>query len=247
MESMRWEFYIVRDYTVLPDGLVRAEIWDQHARRVVFREFQPNAMMLRAYSTYGIRSELRDADLAPGRARRHSCSSARAGRTRTARRTSSSPAASPTMSRSPWRTNGWPRRPGAPAPAQRHAVELQERVDALAEELESVTPHRALGRSRTWRDVLAQATKVAETDTTVLITGESGTGKEVVARYIHRASGAPGGPSSRSTARRLPEQLLESELFGYERGAFTGAQTGAARAGSSRRRAASSSSTRWRR
>ena len=97
-------------------------------------------------------------------------------------------------------------------------------MDALVQELETVTPHRALGRSRRWQDVLAQATKVAETDTTVLITGESGTGKEVVARFIHRASRRAGKPFVALNCAVLPEQLLESELFGYERGAFTGAQ-----------------------
>jgi transcriptional regulator with PAS, ATPase and Fis domain len=83
---------------------------------------------------------------------------------------------------------------------------------------------QVVGESPEWRDVLRKATRVAATDTTVLITGESGTGKEVVARYIHATSPRKGGPFVALNCAALPEHLLESELFGYERGAFTGAQ-----------------------
>ncbi len=82
---------------------------------------------------------------------------------------------------------------------------------------------RIVGESVEWRGVLRDARQVAATDTTVLITGDSGTGKEVVARFIHAASPRRTRPFVALNCAALPEQLLESELFGYERGAFTSA------------------------
>ena len=82
----------------------------------------------------------------------------------------------------------------------------------------------AVGSSPAWQRVVTAAMRVAATEATVLLQGESGTGKEVIARLIHRASPRRHGPFVAINCAALPEQLLESELFGYERGAFTGAQ-----------------------
>ena len=108
--------------------------------------------------------------------------------------------------------------------ADARASRLESRVRALTEELDARTGYRrVVGDSHAWRQVLTQATQVAPTDTTALLLGESGTGKEVAARFIHRASSRRDGPFVAINCAALPEQLLEAELFGFERGAFTGA------------------------
>ncbi len=86
-----------------------------------------------------------------------------------------------------------------------------------------------VGVGDTMRRLQAMVGKFARADTTVLITGESGTGKEIVARLIHRYSDRAKGPFVPVNCGALPDELLESELFGYEKGAFTGA--GAAKKG----------------
>ena len=108
--------------------------------------------------------------------------------------------------------------------ATERAAQLESRVRALTEELDSRTGYRrVIGESKSWRQVLTQATQVAATETTVLLLGESGTGKEVVARFLHRGSMRKNAPFIALNCAALPEQLLEAELFGYERGAYTGA------------------------
>ena len=104
------------------------------------------------------------------------------------------------------------------------AARLEAQVATLTRELEARGGvRRVVGHSKQWKDILAQATRVAQTETTVLLTGESGTGKEVVARFLHHASRRNHGPFTAINCAALPDQLLESELFGHERGAFTGA------------------------
>ncbi len=85
------------------------------------------------------------------------------------------------------------------------------------------TVTRPIGKSKRFLEVLKLAEHVAPTDSTVLIQGESGTGKEVVARYIHNLSTRSDGPFLSINCGALPENLLESELFGHVKGSFTGA------------------------
>ena len=82
---------------------------------------------------------------------------------------------------------------------------------------------RPIGKSRRFIEVLKLAEMVAPSDSTVLIQGESGTGKEVIARYLHNLSARPDGPFLSINCGALPENLLESELFGHVKGSFTGA------------------------
>jgi transcriptional regulator with GAF, ATPase, and Fis domain len=109
------------------------------------------------------------------------------------------------------------------AEAAERAERLAATVETLARELESRERGRIVGRSASWKETLSRVGRVAPSETTVLITGESGTGKEVVAHLIHHGSPRAAKPFVAINCAALPEPLLESELFGHEKGAFTGA------------------------
>ncbi len=99
-------------------------------------------------------------------------------------------------------------------------------ADSLMEEIQTRPAETSLiGEDGGLANVLKLARKVAKTDTTVLVRGETGTGKEVAARFIHDNSSRSGKPFIRVNCAALSETLLESELFGHEKGAFTGASS----------------------
>ena len=104
------------------------------------------------------------------------------------------------------------------------AVRSMDILGTSTNKREHSSPFPLVGRSDAWQQVLTKAVQVATTDTTVFLQGESGTGKEVIARFIRHSSPRKDGPFVAINCAALPEQLLESELFGHERGAFTGAQ-----------------------
>jgi len=95
----------------------------------------------------------------------------------------------------------------------------------LSERDEEFSHYGIVGRSRSMQEIIHRAERVAETKSTVLITGETGTGKELVARAIHDRSAQRHMPLIKVNCAAIPETLLESELFGHVRGAFTGATT----------------------
>jgi PAS domain S-box-containing protein len=110
--------------------------------------------------------------------------------------------------------------------AERERARLQAQNIYLQEEINAAHNFdEIVGRSPGLVSVLQQVSKVAGTDSTVFITGETGTGKELIARAVHSASPRKGKPLIRLNCASLPTGLVESELFGHEKGAFTGATT----------------------
>ena len=110
-----------------------------------------------------------------------------------------------------------------------HALALIRRaLDESRREAEAVEPlgetPEILGQAPAMQEVFRAIGRLSQSNTTVLVTGESGTGKELVARALHRHSPRAAGPFVAINTAAIPKDLLESELFGHERGAFTGAQ-----------------------
>jgi two-component system response regulator HydG len=105
--------------------------------------------------------------------------------------------------------------------AERQSLVVENR--SLRQELKLLTTREIVGQSAALRRVLDVATQAAPSSATVLILGESGTGKELLARLVHGKSGRANGPFVAVNCAAIPESILEAELFGHERGAFTGA------------------------
>ncbi len=103
------------------------------------------------------------------------------------------------------------------------AVEESQREEVAQESLTAAP--EMLGQAPAMQDVFRAIGRLSQSNVTVLITGESGSGKELVARALHKHSPRSGGPFVAINTAAIPKDLLESELFGHERGAFTGAQT----------------------
>ena len=101
--------------------------------------------------------------------------------------------------------------------------EMTEELERLKRQKVFTEDYSILYASREMANIMEMVSKVAQTDVPVLVTGDSGVGKEAVAREIHRRSHRSGGPFLKINCAALPASLLESELFGYNKGAFTGA------------------------
>ena len=101
--------------------------------------------------------------------------------------------------------------------------ELRKETVALRQRKRNGDGHDMVGQSPALEEIRGVIAKVAPTDARVMITGANGTGKEVVARHIHAQSGRKGGPFIEVNCAAIPAELIESELFGHEKGAFTSA------------------------
>lgn len=102
---------------------------------------------------------------------------------------------------------------------------LLQKTEILEKELEKVSPIEIIGKSESITKLLSLAQKAAQSDSNILIEGETGTGKELLAKFIHKNSNRKNYSYVTINCAALPDQLLESELFGYEKGAFTDAKT----------------------
>ena len=107
----------------------------------------------------------------------------------------------------------------------RRAVDESVRADGTPDDDRLAEAPEMLGQAPAMQDMFRAIGRLSHSAATVLITGESGTGKELVARALHRHSPRASGPFIALNTAAIPKDLLESELFGHERGAFTGAQT----------------------
>ncbi|NCP77695.1 MAG: sigma-54-dependent Fis family transcriptional regulator [Desulfuromonadales bacterium] len=107
----------------------------------------------------------------------------------------------------------------------RNTAKISGQLDRLRDEIQRQNSpgHTIVGNSRTMQEVYKTLGRIAMSDVTVLVTGESGTGKELIARAVHSNSSRLGKPFIAINCAAIPHDLLESELFGHERGAFTGA------------------------
>ncbi|NIZ01410.1 sigma-54-dependent transcriptional regulator [Thalassospira lucentensis] len=105
-------------------------------------------------------------------------------------------------------------------------IPLPPEADLIAAIFEAVTEesHALIHRDAKMAETLRLATQVAKSSASILITGESGTGKEIISRFVHRKSNRADKPFIAVNCAAIPDNLLESELFGHEKGAFTGAQ-----------------------
>ncbi len=99
---------------------------------------------------------------------------------------------------------------------------MNKQIEYLTEQLKNNTGKVIIGDSPKMKDILQMVDRVAKSNASILITGESGTGKELIANAVHYSSNRSGNPYIKVNCGAIPENLIESELFGHEKGAFTG-------------------------